>query len=201
MKILLCLIIGYAWGLISPAALVSKIKNTDLRATGTKNLGATNTFLSIGKLCGVLVMCVDILKSFLACKICRFLFPELLCSEIWAGIGAIIGHIFPFYMKFKGGKGLAAYAGLVLAFDFESFLILAIICTFLMIIVNYSVAMPISAAALFPVLAALKTHSWGAFLIALWAGIIIVISHFEIVLRIKNNEEEKVRNVIKEKLF
>jgi len=201
MKILFCLIIGYAFGLVSPAALISKIKNTDLRTTGTKNLGATNTFLSIGKLHGVLVMAIDILKSFLACKICRLLFPELMFSGILAGIGAILGHVFPFYMKFKGGKGLAAYAGLVLAFDPKIFLILAIICTILMVIVNYSVTMPLTAAVLFPVFAVWQTRSVGVFFTALLAGAVIAISHFEIVLRIKNKQEEKVRDVIKEKIF
>lgn len=201
MKILFCLIIGYAWGMISPAALVSKIKNTDLRTTGTKNLGASNTFLSIGKQYGFFVMCVDILKSFFACKISRILFPDLLFSGIAAGVGAVIGHIFPFYMKFRGGKGLAAYAGLVLAFDHRIFLMMALICTTLMVLVNYSIAMPLSAAVLFPVFTLLKTRSMLVFAWSLLAGVIIVISHFEIVLRIKNNKEDKIRDIIKEKIF
>lgn len=201
LKILFCLLIGYVLGIISPAALISKIKNTDLRNVGTKNLGATNTFLSVGKLCGVFVMIVDVSKAFLAYKICRFLFPQIAFSGIVAGIGAIIGHVFPFYMKFKGGKGLAAYAGLVLAHDPVIFLLLLVICTTLMVVVNYSVAMPISAAVLFPILCALRTHSFWIAFFALIAGLVIVTSHFEIVLRIKNNEEMKVRDVIKEKVF
>ena len=201
MKILFCLLTGYVFGLISPAAIISKIKNTDLRNVGTQNLGATNTFLSVGKKFGVLVMVIDVLKSFFAYKLCRFLYPGLAISGILAGIGAILGHIFPFYMKFKGGKGLAAYAGLVLAYDPLIFLILLLICTTLIVVVNYSIAMPMSAALLFPILCAYKTQSVLISLLAALAGVIIVISHFEIVLRIKRGEESKVRDVIREKVF
>lgn len=201
MKYLLSLLIGYVFGLINPAALVSKIKNTDLKSVGTKNLGATNTFLSIGKTFGLLVMVIDVSKAYFAYKLCRFLFKELAISGILAGIGAILGHIFPFYLKFRGGKGLAAYAGLVLAHDPWTFLILLIFCTALMIAVNYSIAMPVSAAVSFPILCALKTQTLAVTLFAAFAGVIILVSHFEIALRIKNKEEAKVRDIIKEKVF
>ena len=76
-----------------------------------------------------------------------------------------------------------------------------LICTTLMVAVNYSVAMPMSASVLFPVLALLKTQSFAVFGAAALAGIVIAVSHFEIVLRIKRGEEEKVRDIIKKKIF
>ena len=195
------MLLGYAFGLISPAAFVSKIKNTNLKNVGTKNLGASNTFLSIGRTWGVLVMIIDIFKAFCAYKLARIAFPQLAFSGILAGIGAILGHVFPFYMKFKGGKGLAAYAGLILAFDPSMFWCLLVICITLMLLVNYSVVVPMTSAVLFPIFCIMRSYSASIVLCAALAGGIIAVSHFEIVLRIKNKEEQKVRDVIKEKVF
>lgn len=104
MAVVCSIIIGYLLGCISPAALVSKIKNKDLRKSGTGNLGATNTLLVFGKSWGVCVMLFDVAKAFTACKLARWLFPSLPIAGMLAGSAAVAGHIYPFYMKFRGGK-------------------------------------------------------------------------------------------------
>lgn len=174
----LCIVIGYLLGSLNPAALLSRLKKKDLRKHGTGNLGATNTMLVFGKRYGALVMVFDIAKTWLAVKLAEFLFPNLIAAGLIAGCGAVIGHIFPFYLKFKGGKGFAAYAGMILAFDPISFLILLVICTTLMILANYSAAMPMSAAVLFPILTLIRTGSPVLVLIAVGIGIVIVIKHW-----------------------
>ena len=127
MRHIISLLIGYLFGTLNPAALLSKIKKKDLRRVGTNNLGATNVMLNFGKKYGALVLVLDMAKTVIACMIARLAFPSSHTATIVTGIGAILGHIFPFYMKFKGGKGLAAFAGLVFAFDPLVFLIMLIV--------------------------------------------------------------------------
>ena len=198
MEQIFSMLIGYLIGSVNPAAIISVLKKRDLRKEGTCNLGATNTTLIFGKKMGAVVLVCDMAKSSLACFISRILFPASVISVMISGIGAILGHIFPFYFKFKGGKGLAAFAGFVLFFDPLIFLILLIICTAIMFIVNYSVGMPVSAAVLFTFFVFLKTNSFSQTVCAGLAGIIILISHQGIFKRIKAKEECKIREMIKQ---
>ena len=108
------LIIGYFLGSISFAYLIGKSMNTDLRQKGSGNLGTTNTIRVLGKKAGAVNFILDVLKSAAAFYICRALFG-LETAGFYASAGAILGHDFPFYLKFRGGKGAAATIGLMLA--------------------------------------------------------------------------------------
>ena len=96
MELLSSAVIGYGLGCLSPAALISKLKNIDLRTKGTKNLGGSNTMLVIGRAWGILVMLLDILKAYFAVKIAKWLFPQVTIAQLVAGLFAVIGHVFPF---------------------------------------------------------------------------------------------------------
>ncbi len=197
MEYLLCILIGYLLGCLSPSALIAKIKHTNLRNHGTQNLGATNVSLVIGKKWGVLVMLFDIAKSYFACKIAERIVEEPHIGLV-VGLFAVVGHVFPFYMHFKGGKGLAPYAGLVLAYNPWIFLILLITCTTLLIIINHGFAMSYSAAILFCILATL--HSDGnvwVFLLTAMAGGLIMWKHAENIKNARKNSEMKIRDYIK----
>ena len=160
MSYIIPIIIGYLLGSINPAALIGKIKKIDLRKSGTGNLGATNTALMLGKKLGFAVMFFDIFKGAASVTIAKLLFPASAdVSGLLAGSAAVIGHMHPFYMKFKGGKGLAAYCGLVLAYDPTIFLILLIIGLACMLIFNYCVALTTSAALLFPIAVFLRCYA------------------------------------------
>ena len=117
MKYFICILLAYLIGSLSPSALLAKIKHKNLKKEGTGNLGATNTTLVFGKMFGFLVMVLDIFKGFLAVKITAWIVPEVEWLAILAGFCAVIGHCFPFYLKFKGGKGLAAFGGVILAYN------------------------------------------------------------------------------------
>lgn len=152
MNTILNLGIGYLIGCISPSAWLSKKKHVDLTQEGTKNLGATNTALVLGKKAGIFVMIFDIAKSFFSYRLARYLFPQLAIAGILACIGVILGHCFPFTMGFHGGKGLAAFGGLILAYKPWMFLLIIAIGIFLMFLLNTGVAAPILGCILFPVL-------------------------------------------------
>lgn len=195
---MICLLLGYALGCLNPAALLGKLKNIDLKTVGTHNLGATNALLVLGKLSGTIVMVVDIAKSYIACKLAKALFPLLMVAGLAAGLGAILGHVFPFYIHFDGGKGLAAFAGMVLAYDLWIFLILLVICVTAVLIVNYSYAMPMTGGVLFPVLAWLKSRSLTVLLLSVASGILIIVKHWSNIGKALRGEDNKVREYIRD---
>ncbi len=116
----ICLVIGYVLGLFQTAYFYGKAHGIDIRQHGSGNSGTTNALRVLGTKAGLIVFAGDCLKCVAAVCIARLLFGAehadmiyLLC--LYAGAGAILGHNFPFYMGFKGGKGIAATAGLILA--------------------------------------------------------------------------------------
>lgn len=197
MEIVFSIVIGYLLGSLSPAALFSKLKKKNLRKQGTGNLGATNTMLVLGKRYGALVMLFDIAKAFVSVKLAQILFPYLAVAGVVAGAAAVVGHIFPFYLKFKGGKGLAAFGGFVLAVDPLLFLILLVIALVFMFIINYSAAMPISAGILFPVLYAIRAGDIAASLIVALVSILVIAEHLPNVFKAIRGEDIKIREYVK----
>ncbi len=121
MERIYCLLIGYIFGLFQTAYIYGRMNGIDIREYGSGNAGTTNTLRILGKKAGVIVLAGDILKTILAITVSRLLFgdskPEMIyLLSLYAATGAILGHNFPFYLKFKGGKGIAATAGLLLSF-------------------------------------------------------------------------------------
>lgn len=190
---LLSILLGYLLGSLSPSALLSKLKKENLRNQGTGNLGATNTMLILGKGYGALVMLFDIAKAYAAVKLAEKLFPLLVCSGLIAGCAAVIGHIFPFYMKFKGGKGLAAYGGMILGLEPLLFLILLLIAIAAMFITNHAIAMTVSATVLFPFFFAIRKGDLIAFLLVAAVSALILSRHTGSILEAIRGEDTSVR--------
>lgn len=121
MERILCLAAGYACGLIQTGYFYSKSHNVDIRKQGSGNSGSTNILRVMGVKAGLIVFAGDFLKTFLPCVLTRYLFqdrPEIACLMLlYTALGVILGHNYPFYLKFKGGKGIAATAGLLVALD------------------------------------------------------------------------------------
>lgn len=189
MKALLSLGMGYLIGCISPAAWIGKKKNVDLKQEGTKNLGATNTALVLGKNAGYFVLGFDLFKSIFSYKVAKILFPHLIAAGIIACIGVILGHCFPFTMNFQGGKGLAAFGGLVLAHDPLVFALLLTFGIFMAFLLNYGVYLAISAAVLFPVMAYLRSGEPMVFFMAAIASGIIIAMHWNNLRRAITGED------------
>lgn len=201
MKYAVCMVFGYLLGAISPAAFFSKIKRIDLREHGSGNMGGTNTFLVIGKRHGVFVMLFDIAKAFAASRLAKRLFPELAQAGLLAGYAAVIGHIFPFYMGFKGGKGLAAFGGMILAADQRIFCVLLTVGLGLILLTSRSVVLPVSASLLFPVLLWLHTGSYADLAVALAASLLVLIAHRGNIKKAFVQTDMPVKAYIKSKFF
>ena len=121
MERVICLIIGYVFGLFQTAFIYGKAHGIDIREHGSGNSGITNALRVLGTKAGIIVFLGDCLKCIAAVWIARLIFggshpEESYLLSIYAGAGAILGHNFPFYMSFRGGKGIAATAGLILSF-------------------------------------------------------------------------------------
>ncbi len=115
-----CLIGGYFFGLFQTSFIYGKLHGIDIREHGSGNAGTTNALRTLGPKAGIIVLLGDFLKCFIACMIARVIFAKLapdaeLLMMLYTGFGVGLGHIFPFYMGFKGGKGIAVSAGIIVA--------------------------------------------------------------------------------------
>ncbi len=132
---IICLAVGYLCGLFQTAYIYGRSKGIDIREKGSGNAGTTNTMRTFGTKAGILVLFGDIMKCIIACSIARYVVAPAMGQELkyllilYAAAGAILGHNFPFYMNFKGGKGIAATAGLIICFHW-SFFVMGVIVFF-----------------------------------------------------------------------
>ena len=130
---LVCVLIGYVFGCFQTSYIYGRLHGIDIRNYGSGNAGTTNSLRVLGKKAGAIVLFCDIIKTGLAMTLVRFLFKEnygniLYLLALYAGAGAILGHNFPFYLGFKGGKGIACTAGVVIFF--HPYMIIPQIITF-----------------------------------------------------------------------
>ena len=114
----ICLVIGYVFGLFQTAYIYGKMHGIDIRTVGSGNAGTTNALRVLGKKAGLIVFLGDVAKTVIAVVIVRLLFGTVYADSIYmlvlyTAAGVILGHNFPFYMGFKGGKGIAATAGMI----------------------------------------------------------------------------------------
>lgn len=125
---LIALIIGYLLGGIQTAILYSSLKGMDIRQHGSGNAGATNTLRVLGKKAALVVFIGDVLKAVVAVLIAKWLFSDYsIIAALYAGVGAILGHSYPPFFKFKGGKGIAVTVGAIYFIDIRIGLIVSII--------------------------------------------------------------------------
>ncbi len=117
----LCLLGGYCFGMIQTSYIYGKLHGIDIREHGSGNAGTTNALRVLGKKAGAVVFFGDLIKGFAATLITRLIFNHIDPSNVYmyiaySGLGTVLGHNFPFYLKFRGGKGIAATGGVILGF-------------------------------------------------------------------------------------
>ena len=131
---ILLLIIGYFIGNIETGYIFGKIHKMDIRNYGSGNAGATNTLRVLGAKAGLVVFLGDFCKSLIPCLVVRFIFRDNVSLSyiymLYIGLGVVLGHNFPFYLGFKGGKGVASTAGIIMALDIR----IAVVCLIVFII-------------------------------------------------------------------
>lgn len=127
MERILCLVAGYVFGLFQTGYIYGRLHGIDIRKHGSGNSGSTNVLRVMGVKSGAVVFFGDFFKTVIPCALVRVIFrdqPEMIYLLIlYTGLGVILGHNFPFYMNFKGGKGIAATAGILVSLDLRVTLI------------------------------------------------------------------------------
>ena len=137
---ILCVVIGYLFGIFQTGYIYGRLNNVDIRDFGSGNAGTTNAMRVLGKKAGIITYVGDMLKALLAGLAIRGIFGGLVgCDAVevfmlvlYAGVGVVLGHNYPFYMGFKGGKGIAASSGVVFSLFDWKLLVLAL-STFIVI--------------------------------------------------------------------
>ncbi|MDY4508257.1 MAG: glycerol-3-phosphate acyltransferase [Candidatus Faecousia sp.] len=201
MEVFLSLILGYAMGCLNPAAWIGKKNHIDLKQAGTGNLGATNTTMVLGRKAGAFVLVFDVAKSFLAARLARWLLPQLAVSGMLASIGVILGHCFPITMHFSGGKGLAAFGGMMLAYNPVVFVIVVLSGIGIMVLLDIGVAAPLLGTVMFPALTFLFSHDVPSTVCAVIASVIILYTHLDNVNKTRAHSDVKVKNYFRDVLF
>ena len=197
MAYLIVILIGYLLGSSSMAYWLSLVKKVDIRKNGSGNLGASNATVLFGWGAGVLVAVHDIGKAVLSVLLAKLLLPELEYAGAAAGVACVLGHIFPFYLKFKGGKGLASFWGMILALNWKvalAMLLLGILITVVTDFISLA-ALSISISAPFGIW--LTTGNQILPLILSIATVVMIFKHIENIRRILNRTEIGLRSTAK----
>ncbi len=191
-------IIAYLLGSIPFGYIVAKLFfKEDIRASGSGNIGATNAMRQFGTVVGVIVLLLDILKGVAAVLIAKHLLPSGSPEIALSAFFAIIGHVFPVWLGFKGGKGVAVAAGVFLALT--PFTVLgALACFIIVVAISRYVSLGSLAAAtalgISNTIIELKLDTPDyALLILIWIAVIMIfVMHRENIARLKNKNENKI---------
>lgn len=182
---------AYLIGCSNMALYLSKSKGVDLRAGGSKNLGASNAFALMGWKAGVLVGVHDIGKAVLAVYLSKWIFPGVPLLGFLAGVACVLGHMFPFYLKFKGGKGFASYLGMIIAINWKVALCILAVVVILAIVTDYIVVGTVTSVVSFPIYIAVRS-GWLPYGILCVATLAILIKHRENFVRIWKGTEMRI---------
>ena len=204
-KLALCLVIGYLCGNFSTAWLIGKIKKVDFRKVGSGNLGTTNVMRTLGKKYGIATYIGDFLKVVIPVVLVEYVifagedYNKLLGLVI--GFGGVMGHVFPFWLKFKGGKGVASMSAVMAVYN--PWLLLIGWCLFWLVVLTtrYVSVGSISVAILFPIFVFVDAavlnenpYKFLMLLVTLCYTVLIIIMHRANIKRLMNGTENKIKS-------
>lgn len=199
--IALLLIGAYLLGSVPSAVWIGKwFFGVDVREHGSKNAGATNTFRILGKKAGIPVLFFDVFKGWLAVKVFSMLSPfekgtdQFINFQIALGILAVVGHIFPVYVRFKGGKGVATLLGIILALHFQAAVVAFVLFSIVFVISKYVSLGAIITAVFFPfiLIYGFKVQSASLQYFATAVSILLIITHRKNIYRLLKRQENKM---------
>ena len=163
----------------------------DIRQFGSGNLGSTNAFRVLGKKAGSLVLFCDVFKGFLAMVLAMTVFKQDSLSPLWIASFAVIGHTFPLFASFKGGKAVATFAGMILAYQ-PLLLLYGLIIFLALLAITRMVSLTAMLTITAGVLLSLLFNDWTLTAFALAIDIFIIYRHRSNIQRILNGTENKV---------
>ena len=198
---LLFVSIAYLLGSIPTAVWIGRVYyNIDIREHGSKNAGATNTFRVLGKKPGILVLIIDIIKGVLAVTLPFFITSfiwgsnELINIQLLCGISAVLGHVFPIFANFKGGKGVATSLGIIIGIHPLAAVICLVLFLVTFLISSYVSLGAIIAAFFFPITVHYVFNNENIYLtiFSILLAVAVILTHHKNIKRILNGEESKM---------
>ncbi len=202
----IAVLLAYFIGSIPSAIWVSKwFFGVDVRDYGSNNAGATNTFRVIGRVAGFTVLFFDILKGWVSVKILTSLIlyepqsSEFINMQLVVGITAVLGHVFPIYEKFQGGKGVATLMGIILAINFSAAIGCVVIFLLIFIFTSYVSLGAIVAAIFFPIITIfiIRIESISVVYFSIFISILVILTHKPNIYRLLNKDENKMKIKLK----
>ena len=193
MEYLRWMLSGYVPGCINPAYILGRLKGFDIREQGSKNAGASNAAVTMGYGAAVICAVFDILKAFIPAFVCGRVFGGPVFIAV-SGVSSVMGHIFPVTLKFKGGKGLACFMGMILAFSPAYFAVFGAGLIVITVATNYIALGTVAVSVCFPAYLFLSGDTAAAAVVSL-ATIIMLFKHIINIKRIFKGEEIGLRSV------
>lgn len=197
MNYFIVILAAYLMGCSNMAYFISKAKGVDVRDNGSGNLGASNVTVLIGWYAGVLVALHDIGKAALAVVLAQYFFPDLPHIGAVAGIACVLGHIFPFYLGFKGGKGFASYFGMTMALNWKLGLVIFVLALVLTLLTDYIVVGTITTVTVVPIAMGILSHSLLLAAILCIGSMVMYCKHIENFRRMANGTDIGLRSAAK----
>ena len=189
-EIFLVFLLSYTSGSIPFGLILTKFfLNKDIREVGSKNIGATNVFRAGNKFVGSLTLFLDIFKGVAPVLITNYYFPNLIYLS---GLMAFLGHIFPVWLKFKGGKGIATYLGILFALSLNLGLFFCLSWILIALITKYS-SLSSVVSALIVFLISFLENNFELNLFLFITFVIILYTHRQNIVRLKNKTEDKIK--------
>ena len=193
MEYILVITLSYLLGCSNMAIYLARLKQVDLSAGGSGNPGASNAVILMGWGAGVLTALHDIGKAALAVILARLVFPELPHIGAAAGVACVLGHIYPFWMKFKGGKGFASYLGMTIALNWKFSIVVLMLVAVVTLVTDYIVAATTNTIIIVPAWMGFASRSWILVMILLVASLVIAWKHRENYVRMYKGTEIRFR--------
>ncbi len=190
MSYIIVILISYAIGSISPARIIThKVLGIDIRDVNSKSAGTSNAVMTLGIKYGSLVGFLDLIKGLVPVLIVRLIFPSN--EVIWfvSGLSIVLGHIFPIYMGFRGGKGTATFGGVLFAIVPIQTLILAAIFTILTIVTDYIALSTLIMVTIIPIVMFFDNYSTVSVGLVLFFAVLSFYKHYPNIRRIIKKQE------------
>ena len=190
MELILIISISYLMGSIPFGLILTKVfLKKDIREVGSGNIGATNVLRTGNKLIGYLTLILDILKAVIPVLYIKFNFPELVYIS---SLSVFIGHVFPIWLKFKGGKGVATYVGILFSINYFLGIIFVVSWLIIFFISKYSSLGSILSSLIIPIFIFLNSSYENQYFFIIMF-VLVLYTHRENVKRLINKEESKTK--------
>lgn len=203
--IIICVLIGYLFGNFATAYFLGRLNKVDIRNYGSGNAGTTNAMRTLGRKAGLLTFLGDFIKAVIPLLLVRLvIFPGLEYTEMLVlitGLGAVMGHNYPFWLHFKGGKGIAVTAGVLVAFDYRMIPFAIVIFFGIVAVTKYVSVGSLCLSVLIPVWIIFTTQGNNYYAVMIVLGFLYTVSAFNRhranLVRLKNGTENKIGQRVK----